>query len=78
MTHDIDEAIRMGNNMMIMNEGKLVQFGKTKDVINHPLDLFVENLIGADRSFRKLMLLRAGDYAKKNCVVTDTINIAVG
>jgi osmoprotectant transport system ATP-binding protein len=78
VTHDIDEAIKMGDNMMIMNEGKLVQFGKTKDVINHPSDSFVENLIGADRSLRKLMLLRAGDYAKKNFVVTDAINIKVG
>lgn len=71
VTHDIEEAIKIGDSLMIMDRGEVVQYGKTRNVIENPENTFVENLIGPDRHIRKLMLLKAKDYAKKEFTVID-------
>ncbi len=45
VTHDINEAMKLGNRVMIMNEGRLLQFDTPRDIIRHPADAFVEALI---------------------------------
>lgn len=72
VTHDIDEAIKMGENLLIMNKGEVVQYGRTKDILNNPKNEFVEALIGQDRNLRKLMLLKAKDFANKNYEVLES------
>lgn len=49
VTHDINEAFRLGDRVMIMNEGKLVQFDTPQRIISHPADEFVETLISSAR-----------------------------
>lgn len=49
VTHDINEAFKLGNRVMIMNEGKLVQFDSPRQIINKPANLFVESLICSAR-----------------------------
>ena len=49
VTHDINEAFRLGDRVMIMNEGKLLQFDTSKNIVRHPADLFVETLIRSAR-----------------------------
>lgn len=66
VTHDIREAIKMGDKIAIMKEGELVQFGDTKDILERPKNEFVENLLGSDRGIMKLSLLKVKDYANKN------------
>ena len=45
VTHDINEAMKLGNRVMIMNEGRLLQFDTPREIIRHPADPFVEALI---------------------------------
>ena len=45
VTHDINEAMKLGNRVMIMNEGKLLQFDTPQSIIRHPADPLVEALI---------------------------------
>jgi len=45
VTHDINEAMKLGNRVMIMNEGRLLQFDAPGAIIRHPADPFVEALI---------------------------------
>lgn len=45
VTHDISEAFRLGDRVMVMNEGKLLQFDKPADIVRHPADDFVRTLI---------------------------------
>ena len=45
VTHDINEAMKLGNRVMIMNEGRLLQFDMPREIIRHPADPFVEALI---------------------------------
>lgn len=58
VTHDIDEAIKMGDMIAVMRRGKLVQYGPPEEILREPADEFVANLIGGNRTIKRLSLLR--------------------
>jgi len=62
VTHDIDEAIRMGSRIAILRAGKVVQYDTPERILAHPADAFVEAFVGGDRSLKRLALLTAGPY----------------
>ena len=62
VTHDIDEAIRMGSRIAILRAGKVVQYDTPERILARPADAFVEAFIGTDRSLKRLALLTAGSY----------------
>lgn len=45
VTHDIEEAFRLGNRVMIMDQGKILQFDTPKNILKHPADGFVASMI---------------------------------
>ena len=45
VTHDIHEAFRLGNRVMIMNAGRLLQMDTPETIVRNPADSFVETLI---------------------------------
>jgi len=47
VTHDQGEALSMSDTIAVMNEGKLVQLGESKEVYEHPMNEFVADFIGA-------------------------------
>lgn len=49
VTHDMDEALKLANRIVIMSEGKVVQFDTPQAILQHPANAFVEELIGEDR-----------------------------
>jgi osmoprotectant transport system ATP-binding protein len=61
VTHDIHEAIKLGDYIAILDEGKLVQFDNAFSVVNTPATPLVEDLLGSDRAFKGLELLRVKD-----------------
>jgi osmoprotectant transport system ATP-binding protein len=61
VTHDIDEAIRMGDRIAILKEGALVQFDTPEAILAAPADAFVEAFVGADRALKRLALIPASD-----------------
>jgi osmoprotectant transport system ATP-binding protein len=62
VTHDIDEAIRMGTRIAIMRAGRLVQYDRPDAILAHPADAFVEAFVGGDRALKRLSLLRVANY----------------
>lgn len=58
VTHDIDEAIKMGDRIAILRDGKLVQYDTPDTILAHPQDRFVRNFVGADRQLKRLGLVR--------------------
>lgn len=66
VTHDIDEAIKMGDKIAIMNEGDLVQYDTPENILFNPNGEFVEEFVGSDRSLKVLSLLRIGAVMKRN------------
>ena len=61
VTHDIDEAIRMGDVVAIMKDGTLVQYDTPDRLLASPANDFVADFVGADRALRRLSLVRAAD-----------------
>lgn len=45
VTHDPEEALTLFDRVMIVNEGKIAQFGAPEEIINTPSDAFVEKFI---------------------------------
>ncbi|MDQ0993671.1 ABC transporter ATP-binding protein [Streptomyces sp. V3I7] len=55
VTHDIDEAIKLGTMVAVMRTGgKLAQFAPPAELLSEPADAFVEDFLGADRGIRRL------------------------
>jgi osmoprotectant transport system ATP-binding protein len=62
VTHDIDEAIKMGDRIAIMRVGGvLAQYAPPAELLAAPADEFVEDFVGADRALKRLALLRVRD-----------------
>src|SRR3712207_6493361 len=60
ITHDIDEAIKLGDQVAILRVGgRLAQVGTPQQLLEEPADAFVEGFIGKDRGFRSLSFLPA-------------------
>jgi osmoprotectant transport system ATP-binding protein len=59
VTHDIDEAIKMGDRIAVLRHGgDLAQFATPAELLMHPADEFVEQFVGADRALKRLSLMR--------------------
>jgi osmoprotectant transport system ATP-binding protein len=59
VTHDIDEALKMGDRIAVMKEGGvLAQYATPTELLESPADEFVESFVGADRGLKALALHR--------------------
>lgn len=65
VTHDIDEAIRMGDVVAIMKDGGLVQYDTPDRLLAAPADAFVADFVGADAALRRLSLVSAADAVEE-------------
>jgi osmoprotectant transport system ATP-binding protein len=55
VTHDIDEAIKIGDMIAVMRTGgRLAQFAPPDELLSSPADAFVEDFLGTDRGIRRL------------------------
>ncbi|HET6867171.1 MAG TPA: ABC transporter ATP-binding protein [Solirubrobacteraceae bacterium] len=61
VTHDIDEAIKMGDRIAIMRNGHLVQLATADDLLAAPADEFVASFVGADRGLKRLRVKTVDD-----------------
>ena len=59
VTHDVDEAVRLGDRVAVLSEGgRLEQHAEPAAVLGLPASAFVADFVGADRSLRRLATLR--------------------
>ena len=71
VTHDMDEALKLANRIMIMDEGKVIQFDTPDNILKEPANEFVENLIGEDR----LIQARQDDTTVEQVMLKTAISI---
>lgn len=70
VTHDINEAIKLGDKIAIMKDGSLVQYDNAAEILANPSNKFVENLLGQDRSIKALSLKKTKDFILKDNLIT--------
>ncbi|WP_343653598.1 ABC transporter ATP-binding protein [Herbaspirillum sp.] len=63
VSHDIDEAIKLGDKVAVFRAGKLVQFDNPDTLLARPKDDFVGAFVGQDHTLKRLLLVRAGEAA---------------
>ena len=74
VSHDIDEAIKLGDKIAIFKDGRLLQFDHPDTLLAHPADDFVSGFVGQDSTLKRLLLIRAEDAADDApSVMADTL-----
>jgi osmoprotectant transport system ATP-binding protein len=61
VSHDIDEAVKMGDRIAIFRDGRLVQYDRPDNILAHPADSFVADFVGNDRTLKRLRLIRVAE-----------------
>ncbi|HXW76724.1 MAG TPA: ABC transporter ATP-binding protein [Candidatus Eremiobacteraceae bacterium] len=60
VTHDVDEALRLADVIVVMRAGRVEQAGTPADVLLAPVNSFVSDLLGAGDALRRLSAIPAG------------------
>ncbi|MCD1127412.1 osmoprotectant ABC transporter ATP-binding protein OsmV [Jinshanibacter sp. LJY008] len=61
VSHDIDEALKLGDRIAVFRQGKIVQCATPDELLAKPSDEFVGSFVGQDRTLKRLLLVQAGD-----------------
>lgn len=75
VTHDMEEAIHLGDTIAVMDEGRLLQSARPAEIIASPATPFVAELIGtSERPFRLLSLARVADHIETGAGLGEPID----
>ncbi len=74
VTHDIREAIKLGDKIAILDQGKLAQYDDTEEIVHNPSNEFVEDILGSDRALRGLEIMKVHEYYDKDFFVLELKN----
>jgi osmoprotectant transport system ATP-binding protein len=77
VTHDLDEATRLGDRIAIMRNGRLVQYDAPEVVLSHPADAFVEDFVGIDRALVRLSLFTVSEAMTTDLPTATTCVVAM-
>jgi len=65
VTHDIIEAVTLGDHLAIMDKGRLLQFGPPQEILEQPADKAVQEIIGHQRFQLTLSSIKAGEICER-------------
>jgi osmoprotectant transport system ATP-binding protein len=61
VSHDIDEAVKMGDKIAIFREGILEQCDTPDEILSNPANQFIKDFVGTDRALKRLKLIKVAD-----------------
>ena len=64
VTHDVEEAVRLGDRVCLLNAGKVAQYGTPDELLRSPASDFVASFLGEDRELRRLGLRRVSEVMR--------------
>lgn len=70
VTHDMDEALKIADKIVLMKDGEIVQQGSPEDILRHPANDFVENFIGQKRLRQVQDIPTVGEVMIKKPITT--------
>ncbi len=68
VTHDIDEALKLADKIVIMKDGKIVQYDTPENIIKNPLHGFVEEFLDHDSLLKHPEYIYVKDIMEKDPV----------
>ncbi|MEA1975946.1 MAG: betaine/proline/choline family ABC transporter ATP-binding protein [Bacillota bacterium] len=68
VTHDMDEALKLGDKIAVMKDGKILQYDTPENILKNPKNEYVEYFVGKDRLWRSPEMLYAKDIMDKDVV----------
>ena len=80
VSHDIDEAVKMATRIAMFRDGRLIQYDTPDRILANPVDSFVAEFVGGDRTLKRLRLIKVGDAMMRDpprVVGEDTLETAV-
>ena len=66
VTHDMDEALKLGDRIAVMKDGKIIQYDTPERILKYPKDEFVEYFVGKDRLWKNPEMVFARDIMDTN------------
>lgn len=80
VTHDLDEAIRLADEIILMRDGEIVQQGPPERILAAPATEFVRNFVGNDRALKRLACFQVEEHMQRADLVAeaDIATVAVG
>ncbi len=70
VSHDIDEALKLGDRIAVFGQGKIVQCATPDELLAKPANEFVGSFVGQDRTLKRLLLVQAGDVTDQQPTLT--------
>ncbi|PSN06637.1 osmoprotectant ABC transporter ATP-binding protein OsmV [Siccibacter turicensis] len=70
VSHDIDEALKLGDRIAVFRQGKIVQCASPDELLAKPANEFVGTFVGQDRTLKRLLLVQAGDVTEAQPTLT--------
>lgn len=64
VTHDVDEAIRLADRIVVLRDGKVVQYDSPEQILDKPANAFVKDFVGADRALKRLSRFKIAEFVK--------------
>jgi glycine betaine/proline transport system ATP-binding protein len=80
VSHDLDEALRLGDRISIMRHGRIVQTGSAQDIVLRPADDYVAEFVRRMNPLKVLtgaMVMRALPRAGEDCFLDDARRYAL-
>ena len=82
ITHDLDESLRLGDHIGILNAGKLVQVGTPVDIIMNPADDYVEAFVKDVNRAKvlraKTVMIKANEFNSNGIKLADVLKVDEG
>ncbi len=68
VTHDMDEALKLGDKIAVMKDGKILQYDTPQNILKNPINEYVEYFVGKDRLWKSPEMVYAKDIMRKSVV----------
>ena len=75
ITHDLDEALKLGDRIAILNGGKLVQDGNAEEILLKPADQYVANFVKDVNRIKVLKIKTILDQGGERANSNPTVNV---
>ncbi len=70
ITHDLDEALKLADHLVVLKDGYIVQQGHPQEILLHPDDRYIEEFI---QDINRARVLRVGSIMQKTAETSDAI-----